>query len=289
MNRTSIDAAETGGTTIPALASANGREAGPVAVGLGKEAKASKKAEKGGLGETVKVILQALLLALVVRTLLFQPFNIPSGSMKPTLLVGDYIFVSKFSYGYSRYSAPLGLPLFDGRIMGEAPERGDVAVFKLPNDPRIDYIKRVVGLPGERIQMREGVLFINDVAVEKTRVEDFQETSPSGRVQTVQRYIETLPNGVSYEVLDLTPNGLSDNTREYVVPEGHYFMMGDNRDNSTDSRVQGAVGFVPFENFVGRANVIFFSVRDGARAWELWRWPWTVRWDRLFDSAQSGA
>ncbi len=281
---TSIDAADTDGQT-PVLASSKGREAGPVAVGTHKEV----KAEKGGLGETVKVILQALLLALVVRTLLFQPFNIPSGSMKPTLLVGDYIFVSKFSYGYSRYSAPLGLPLFDGRVFGDTPARGDVAVFKLPADPRIDYIKRVIGLPGDRVQMREGILHINDVAVDKSRVEDFQETSASGRVQTVQRYIETLPNGVSYEVLDLTPNGMSDNTREYVVPEGHYFMMGDNRDNSTDSRVLSAVGFVPFDNFVGRANVIFFSVRNGARAWELWRWPWTVRWDRLLDSAQSGA
>ena len=246
------------------------------------------KADNGGLGETIKVILQALLLALVVRTLLFQPFNIPSGSMKPTLLVGDYIFVSKFSYGYSRYSAPLGLPLFDGRVFGDSPERGDVAVFKLPTDPRIDYVKRVIGLPGDRIQMTRGVLHINGEPVSKARIADFDERTWSGAVQPVERYIETLPNGVSYEVLDERPNGAWDNTREYVVPAGHYFMMGDHRDNSTDSRVLSAVGFVPFDNFVGRANVIFFSVRDGARAWELWRWPWTVRWDRLLDSAQSG-
>lgn len=256
-----------------------------------KKAKAKSEGGKseGGLGETVKVILQALLLALVVRTLLFQPFNIPSGSMKPTLLVGDYIFVSKFSYGYSRYSAPLGLPLFDGRILGDAPERGDVAVFKLPRDPKVDYVKRVIGLPGDRVQVRGGVVYINGEAIERRRVEDFAETTWSGRSRAVERYVETLPNGVSYEVLDLTPTGANDDTGEYVVPADHYFMMGDNRDNSTDSRVLDAVGFVPFDHFVGRANVIFFSVRDGARAWELWRWPWTVRWDRLLDSAQSGA
>ena len=217
------------------VASSPSRRATPVAVGTQKRS----KVDKGGLGETVKVILQALLLALVVRTLLFQPFNIPSGSMKPTLLVGDYIFVSKFSYGYSRYSAPLGLPLFDGRIFGDAPARGDVAVFKLPTDPSIDYVKRVIGLPGDRIQMKKSVLYINGEAVPKVRVEDFSETTWSGGIEAVERYIETLPNGVSYEVLDLTPNGISDNTREYVVPPGHYFMMGDNRDNSSDSRVQG--------------------------------------------------
>ena len=244
----------------------------------------SKRSE-GGLYETVKVIVQALLLALVVRTFLFQPFNIPSGSMKSTLLVGDYIFVSKFSYGYSRYSFPFGPPLFAGRVWAAEPNRGDVAVFKLPTDNDTDYIKRVIGLPGDRLQMIGGVLHINGKPVKRERVGDFVETE-EGSTMRVTRYRETLPNGVSYETLDLVENGIGDNTQEYVVPPGHFFMMGDNRDNSTDSRFLSRVGYVPFENLVGRANIIFFSVKDGAHAWEVWRWPWTVRWDRLFHSVQ---
>ena len=242
---------------------------------------AGKRAE-GGLYETVKVVVQALLLALVVRTFLFQPFNIPSGSMKSTLLVGDYIFVSKFAYGYSRYSFPFGPPLFSGRVWASQPKRGDVVVFKLPTDNETDYIKRVIGLPGDRIQMIGGVLHINGQAVKRERVQDFVETEADGSAMRVSRYRETLPDGVSYDTLDLVENGIADNTQEYVVPPGHYFMMGDNRDNSTDSRFLSRVGYVPFENLVGRANIIFFSVREGAHAYEVWRWPWTIRWNRLF-------
>jgi signal peptidase I len=248
---------------------------------------ATKSREKsgGGIGETVKIVVQALLLALVVRTLLFQPFNIPSGSMKETLLVGDYLFVSKYPYGYSRYSLPYGIPLFTGRIWSEPPKRGDIAVFKLPRDNSTDYIKRVIGLPGDRIQMKDGVLYINDEAVRREKMADWVTTDRFGAETRVPRYRETLPNGVSYDTLDLDPNGFEDNTEVYEVPPGHYFMMGDNRDNSTDSRVpptSGGVGYVPFENFVGRAEIIFFSVEEGERAWEFWKWPWTVRWDRLF-------
>lgn len=241
-----------------------------------------KTENEGGLWETVKVIIQALVLALLVRTLLFQPFNIPSGSMKDTLLIGDYLFVSKYSYGYSQYSFPFGLAPIEGRIMASEPERGDVAVFKLPRDNSTDYIKRVIGLPGDRIQMIEGVLHINDVPVPRERIDDYIEQTPFGGVQRVARYRETLPNGVSYDTLDLTERGQWDNTRVYEVPEGHYFMMGDNRDNSVDSRVIPAVGFVPFENFVGRAEILFFSVEEGQSAWMFWNWPWSVRWDRLF-------
>ncbi|HWM81423.1 MAG TPA: signal peptidase I [Pseudolabrys sp.] len=239
------------------------------------------KRKDGGLAETVKVIFHALIIALVIRTFLFQPFNIPSGSMKATLLVGDYLFVSKYSYGYSRFSLPLSPPLFSGRIFGSQPERGDVVVFRLPKDTSTDYIKRVIGLPGDRIQMIEGVLNINGTPVKRERADDYIETDEGPRPVHVRRWRETLPNGVSYYTLDLVENGFADNTQVYTVPPGEYFMMGDNRDNSTDSRFS-QVGFVPFENLVGRAQVIFFSVHEGERAYEFWRWPISVRWSRLF-------
>ncbi|MCF3936334.1 signal peptidase I [Acuticoccus sp. M5D2P5] len=242
-----------------------------------------KSAEReGGLYETIKVILQALLIAFVIRTFLFQPFNIPSASMVETLLVGDYLFVSKYSYGYSRYSFPFGFVPIPGRILGSNPERGDVAVFKLPKDNSTDYIKRVIGLPGDRIQVKEGIVYINDVAVPRERISDYVEVDANGREFRSPRYRETLPNGVSYDVLDSDPNGLFDNTDVYVVPPDHYFMMGDNRDNSTDSRAQLFVGYVPYQNFVGRAEVIFFSIKEDTPIWQVWNWPWAVRWDRIF-------
>ncbi len=246
-----------------------------------------KSKEDGGLYETVKVIVQALILALVVRTFLFQPFNIPSGSMMDTLLVGDYLFVSKFSYGYSQYSFPMGLGPIPDRIWSEQPKRGDVVVFKLPSDNSTDYIKRVIGLPGDEIQMIDGVLHINGKAVKRERISDFVDEDSYGGPHRVERYRETLPNGVSYDTLDLTPYGQWDNTKIYKVPAGHYFMMGDNRDNSSDSRVppdMGGVGYVPFKNLVGRADVIFFSVKKGYSAWMFWEWPWSVRWNRIFNS-----
>ncbi|MFC3750968.1 signal peptidase I [Aquamicrobium ahrensii] len=237
--------------------------------------------KSGGLGETVSVIVQALLLALVIRTLLFQPFSIPSGSMRPTLLEGDYLFVTKWSYGYSRYSLPFSPNLFSGRIWGGEPQRGDVAVFKFPPNPSIDYIKRVVGLPGDKVQVRGGQLFLNDVAVPRERIGQIDNPDITEVSRPVDVYRETLPNGVSYETLDLTPNGIGDDTREFIVPEGHYFMLGDNRDNSADSRF--SVGFVPYDHLVGRANIIFFSIAGGASPLELWKWPSDVRFGRLFD------
>lgn len=247
---------------------------------LSKTEKAEKKS--GGIGETVSVLIQALLIALVIRTVFFQPFSIPSGSMRPTLLEGDYLFTSKFSYGYSRYSLPFGPPVFDGRIWEGAPERGDIAVFKLPSNTRIDYIKRVIGLPGDKIQMVAGELYINGAAVKREKLESIQNPDVTEVDRPVDVYRETLSNGVSYNTLDITQNGIGDDTREFVVPEGHYFMMGDNRDNSVDSRFN--VGFVPVENFVGKANLIFFSVADGASPLEIWRWPTVVRFSRLFSS-----
>ncbi len=239
--------------------------------------------DKGGVKDTIRVIIHALILALIVRIFLFQPFNIPSGSMIPTLLVGDYLFVSKYSYGYSRYSFPFGPDLFSGRIWAKEPTRGDVVVFKLPRDNETDYIKRVIGLPGDEIQMIHGVLHINGEAVKKERIDDFIATDGSGRERHVARYRETLPNGVTYPVLDLVNEGIGDNTEVYKVPEGHFFMMGDNRDNSTDSRFLSEVGFVPFENLVGKAQLIFFSIDEGASFWQIWKWPTDVRWSRILD------
>jgi signal peptidase I len=225
-----------------------------------------------------RLLFHTLLIALAIRLLLFEGFEIPSGSMKSTLLIGDRLFVSRYSYGYSRYSLPFSPPLFSGRIFGSAPERGDVAVFVLPKDSS-NLIKRVIGLPGDRIRMVRGLLHINGVPVKRERVGDFIDDENGARVR---RWRETLSNGVSYQSLDLQDNGPLDNTEEYLVPPGHYFMMGDNRDNSTDSRVLSEVGYVPFENFIGKAQIIFFSIGDDARFWQVWSWPESARWSRLF-------
>ncbi len=239
------------------------------------------KQKPGGLIETVKTIVYALLIAVVIRTVAFEPFNIPSGSMIPTLLIGDYLFVSKFSYGYSRYSMPLAPSLFSGRILGRLPERGDVAVFKWPRDNQTDYIKRIVGLPGDRIQMRSGLLYINGTLVPRQAVGDYAAEEGGSRT-IAQLYVETLPNGRQHDILKMFEMGGLNTTPEFKVPEGHVFAMGDNRDNSSDSRdPNGGVGFVPIENLVGRAEFIFFSVDAVAPWWEFWQWPFEIRWNRL--------
>jgi len=243
------------------------------------------KTRNGGWLETITIVIEALAIAMLVRTFLYQPFNIPSGSMKETLLIGDYLFVSKLSYGYSRYSFYNLIP-FSGRIFGAPPKRGDVAVFKLPRDNSTDYIKRVIGLPGDEINVRGGVLYINGKEVPRHRIGDFVTSEGDGPPHPIPAYQETLPNGVKYTVLDSEQNGPFDNVGPYKVPEGKYFMMGDNRDNSTDSRASWGVGYVPYENLIGRAEIIFFSAavdEPGAfRWWSPWTWPFDIRWDRFF-------
>ena len=248
-----------------------------------------QKRKESGFAEIVRVVVHALIIAVLIRTFLFQPFNIPSGSMMATLLIGDYLFVSKYTYGYSRYSFPFSPPLFSGRVgsFGSTPQPGDVVVFRLPRDDSNDYIKRVIGLPGDKVQMIDGLLHINGTPVKRERVDDYVGDDPCGGARapvSTKRWRETLPNGVSYLSLDCADNSYYDNWprdgQPYTVPEGHYFMMGDNRDNSSDSRA--AVGPVPLDNIVGRAQIIFFSVGEGEAAWKIWRWPWTVRWGRLF-------
>lgn len=239
--------------------------------------------------ETIIVVAQALLIALVVRSFLFQPFNIPSGSMIPTLLVGDYLFVSKYSYGFSKHSFPFSPDLFEGRILAKEPERGDVVVFKLPRDNSTDYIKRVIGLPGDHIRMVNGHLYINGVPVKKELIGKKDVAAGAGYRDRATLYRETLPNGVSYvaQELDVFGNMLGRNTPDFEVPAGHYFMMGDNRDNSLDSRVsakEGGLGFVPFENLEGKATILFFSIEEGTAGWQIWNWPWALRASRLFTS-----
>jgi signal peptidase I len=242
----------------------------------------SEKVEKqqSALWENIKVVVQALLLAMIIRTVLFQPFTIPSGSMMPTLLVGDYIFVNKFAYGYSKYSLPFSHDIFSGRIFASEPKRGDVVVFRFPPNPDVDYIKRLVGLPGDHIQVKDDILYINGQAVPRQPDGSFTSDYKLDPGENVPVYKEVLDNGKTYDTLDQSPVSRGDNTREFIVPEGHYFMMGDNRDNSLDSRFD--VGYVPAENLVGRASVIFFSLGNDTSFREIWKWPANMRWDRIF-------
>ena len=244
---------------------------------------AKKKTGKGELRETIVIIVQALLIALVFRTFAFEPFSIPTASMQSNLMIGDYILASKYSYGYSRYSLPYSDVSWNGRIMGNAPQRGDIAVIR-PVPQSENYVKRVIGLPGDQIQMVDGRLTINGEAVEREQVGNTVDRDSTGVDIPVIEYRETLPNGVSYVTQEISDNAQFDSTDVYTVPPGHYFMMGDNRDRSLDSRSLTAVGYVPFENFVGKAEWRFFSITDNIPPWQIWRWPGNVRFDRMFTS-----
>jgi len=225
----------------------------------------------------IKTFLWAFFWAVILRSFFFEPFHIPSSSMYPNLLIGDYIFVNKFSYGYSRYSFPFGFKIFSGRVWDSEPQRGDVVVFRLPSKPSINYVKRLIGLPGDRIQMRDGILYVNDVEVVKTYLGDVQEYE-AGKMINYKKYSEILPNNKKINIYDRDTT-LQDNTGVYEVPAGHYFMMGDNRDDSQDSRFLNLVGYVPKENLVGRASVIFFS--NPYSIFNFWKWLKSIRLKRI--------
>jgi signal peptidase I len=249
--------------------------------------------------ELAKTLLWAIVIAIVVRTFAFEPFNIPSGSMVPTLLVGDYLFVSKTAYGYSKYSFPWGLAPFEGRVWEGDPKRGDVVVFRPPGEPETDFIKRVIGLPGDRIQVKGGLVYINDQPVERKKIDDFNYITPDHpEGQLVTQYLETLPGGVTHPIIETAgDNGPYDNTPVYVVPAGHYFMMGDNRDNSNDSRPWNGpvdqvitdqamlqkVGFVPAQNLIGPAKILFWSYDDTFKGTNPITWVTALRWKRLLN------
>lgn len=243
----------------------------------------SARRRSGGFSDTRNTLVMVVLLALVVRSFAYEASNIPSKSMLPTLLVGDFILVSKFSYGYSRHSLPFSLNLFGGRLFFHAPQRGDVVVFKTPVDNRTDLIKRLIGLPGDHIKVDHRVLFINGEAVKRQAVEDYVDRDPRTGSRRHLQYIETLPNGRAHLIIeDAGPETAIDNTDDYVVPPHHFFMMGDSRDNSEDSRFLNSVGYVPEENLVGRAEIVLLSTEQTLAPWKFWLWPGNLRGSRLF-------
>ena len=230
----------------------------------------------------IKSISFAIFIALIIRSFLAEPFNIPSGSMKPNLLVGDFLFVSKWSYGYSKHSLPFSIPLIPSAIFRSMPNRGDIVVFKTPQDNRTDYIKRVIGLPGDKIKIINGEIQLNENMIIRKKIEDFVDVNKLGGKKRIRQYKEFFFNK-EVDVLDIMDNGMVDNTIMYVVPEDHFFVMGDNRDNSQDSRFTNVVGFIPIENLVGKAQFIFFSL-ENSRFLEIWKWPYAIRFNRLFKS-----
>ena len=204
--------------------------------------------------------------------------------MKPNLLVGDFIFVSKYSYGFSKHSLPFSIPLIPGKIFSHTPERGDVVVFKTPENNRTDYIKRVIGLPGDKIEIKNGIIFINGSEILRKKLNDFIDTDNKTSNKRVRMYNEYFFNK-EINILDITDNGIADNTQLFNVPENHFFVMGDNRDNSQDSRFISTVGFIPYENLVGKAQFIFFSL-ENARFLQIWKWPNSIRFERIFQKIQ---
>ena len=237
---------------------------------------------KNSFFSNIKSILLAIFIALLIRSFIAEPFNIPSGSMKPNLLIGDFIFVSKWSYGYSKHSLPFSIPIIPGKILSKMPERGDVVVFKTPTDNRTDYIKRVIGLPNDKIQIVNGQIIINDKLIIRKKTDDFLDVDPKGNINRNRQYKEYFYQ-LEINVLDLKDNGIVDNTQVFNVPKDHFFVMGDNRDNSQDSRFISYVGFIPTKNLVGKAQFIFFSL-ENSRFLEIWKWPKSIRFERIFET-----
>ncbi len=253
--------------------------------------KPAKKSAANEWVETFVVIVEALLIAIVLRFFLYQPFSIPTASMQQTLMIGDYFVANKFVWGYGKHSFSLGrfgnftlldfeLPI-SNRILGRDPDRGDVAVFR-PVPQTMEYIKRIVGMPGDTIQVTDGRLYINGVMVEREEIGRALDTDSNGDTREVIVYRETFPEGTTHIIQEISDNAPLDNTPEYVVPAGHFFMMGDNRDRSADSRVLSQVGYVPAVNLIAKAEARFFSIKDNIAPWQIWQWPANVRWDRMF-------
>ncbi|MBJ6986811.1 MULTISPECIES: signal peptidase I [unclassified Devosia] len=251
------------------------------------------KSAKNEWLDTIIVVVEALAIAIFLRFFLYQPFSIPTASMQQTLMIGDYFVANKFVWGYGKHSFSLGrygnfaaldfeLPI-GNRILGRDPNRGDVAVFR-PVPQNMEYIKRIVGMPGDRIQVKEGRLYINGTMVEREEIGKAMDTDSNFDTREVTVYRETFPEGTSHIIQEISDNQQLDNTPEYVVPANHYFMMGDNRDRSADSRVLSQVGYVPSVNLIAKAEARFFSIKDNLPPWQIWQWPANVRWDRMFQS-----
>ena len=237
------------------------------------------KSKENSIFSNLKSIGLAVFIALLIRSFVAEPFNIPSGSMKPNLLVGDFIFVTKWSYGYSKHSLPFSIPLIPKKIFSNIPNRGDIVVFKTPEDNRTDYIKRVIGLPGDKIRVTNGEIYLNENKILRKKLNDFIDNDKNAFIKRIRKYLE-YHDDLTFEVLDIIDDGIADNTKLFLVPEGHFFVMGDNRDNSQDSRFK-TVGFIPIENLVGKARFIFFSL-ENSRFLEIWKWPKSIRGNRIF-------
>ncbi len=237
---------------------------------------------KNKIADNIKTIFYALIIALIIRSFLFQPFYIPSSSMEPNLLIGDRLFVSKYAYGYSRHSLPFSPKIYNNRILAKTPKRGDVIVFKTPADNRTDYIKRLIGLPGDIIQIVDRDLFINGIKIKKEKVENLIKINCGNEILNAVFFKETLPNGKNY-IAVYRNDGTMINSDKFLVPENHYFFMGDNRDCSKDSRFLSSVGYVSYNNLVGKARLIFFSNdKDKGSFFKFWKWNQSIRTDRFF-------
>ncbi len=241
------------------------------------------KAKKNSFFSNLKSILIAIFIALLIRSFIFEPFNIPQDQWSQISLWEIY-FVSKYSYGFSKHSLPFSAPIIPGKIFSNTPERGDVVVFKTPENNRTDYIKRVIGLPGDKIEIKNGIIFINGSEILRKKLNDFIDTDNQTSNKRVRMYKEYFFNK-EINILDITDNGIADNTQLFNVPENHFFVMGDNRDNSQDSRFISTVGFIPYKNLVGKAQFIFFSL-ENARFLQIWKWPNSIRYERIFQKIQ---